>query len=69
MLTPFLMGLVGRQRSIVSYEQPSSWVHEFNEDILFTIAHGLRYDGCEVTCQTDHLVTTADQHQKIGGNL
>jgi hypothetical protein len=37
-------------------EQPTSWVHGSDEDILFTIAHALRYQGRKVTHQADQLV-------------
>jgi hypothetical protein len=37
-------------------EQPTPWVHGSDEDILFTIAHALRYEGRKVTRQADQLV-------------
>jgi hypothetical protein len=40
----------------MSDEQPTSWVHGSDEDILFTIAHALRYEGRKVTHQADQLV-------------
>jgi hypothetical protein len=37
-------------------EQPTPWAHGSDEDILFTIAHALRYEGRKVTRQADQLV-------------
>ena len=52
----------------MSDEQPTPWVQGSDEDILFTIAHALRYEGRKVTRQADQLVAQVAAERDPGGD-